>query len=65
MMQRDSNILILDEPTNHLDVKAKDSLKESLKSYQGAIILVSHEQEFAEGLVTDVFDIEDAEFKYW
>ena len=51
-----SNILILDEPTNHLDVKAKKALREALEKYEGALILVTHEPDFAEGLCNIVFD---------
>ena len=51
-----SNVLILDEPTNHLDVKAKEALKEALIKYEGAIILVSHEQEFAKSICNVIFD---------
>ncbi len=51
-----SNILILDEPTNHLDVRAKDALKKALQEYEGAIILVSHEQEFAKDICNIIFD---------
>lgn len=51
-----SNILILDEPTNHLDVKAKRALKEALQKYEGALILVTHEPDFAEGLCDIIFD---------
>ena len=51
-----SNILILDEPTNHLDVKAKKALKEALSAYEGALILVTHELDFADGLCNVVFD---------
>ena len=51
-----SNLLVLDEPTNHLDVIAKKALLEALKNYPGAIILVSHEKEFAESLCNKVFD---------
>ncbi len=51
-----SNILILDEPTNHLDVKAKAALKSALSAYEGAIILVTHEPDFADGVCGDVFD---------
>ena len=51
-----SNVLILDEPTNHLDVRAKDALKRALIEYEGAIILVSHEHEFASEVCNIVFD---------
>lgn len=51
-----SNLLILDEPTNHLDVRAKNSLKEALKKYEGAIILVCHEQDFAQDICNIIFD---------
>ena len=51
-----SNILIFDEPTNHLDVKAKNALKEALLAYEGALILVTHEPDFAEGLCNEVYD---------
>ena len=47
LMQKSTNLLILDEPTNHLDVRAKDALKKALKEYKGAVILVSHEKDFA------------------
>ena len=59
LMQKKSNILILDEPTNHLDIKAKESLKEALNEYKGAIILVSHEKEFAEGVCNAYFDVKN------
>lgn len=51
-----SNILVLDEPTNHLDVRAKEKLKNALKAYEGAIILVSHEEEFAGSICDMIFD---------
>ncbi len=51
-----SNVLILDEPTNHLDVKAKEALKKALIKYEGAIILVSHEQDFASEICNVIFD---------
>ncbi len=51
-----SNILILDEPTNHLDVKAKAALKKAIADYEGALILVTHEPDFAEGICDEVFD---------
>ncbi len=51
-----SNILILDEPTNHLDVRAKDKLKQAIAEYEGAVILVSHEEEFAGDICDVIFD---------
>lgn len=56
LVNRETNILLLDEPTNHLDVDAKDELKRALKEYKGSILMVCHEPEFYEGLVTDVWD---------
>ncbi|MGO3732102.1 MAG: ABC-F family ATP-binding cassette domain-containing protein [Vagococcus sp.] len=57
-----SNLLILDEPTNHLDQQSKESLKKSLLDFKGTILLVSHEEEFYEGLATKVFNIETNKF---
>lgn len=56
LMQRNSNILVLDEPTNHLDVKAKSALEKALKEYKGALLLVSHEKDFANNICNIVFD---------
>jgi ATP-binding cassette, subfamily F, member 3 len=50
------NLLILDEPTNHLDIKTKDILKEALQAFDGTIILVSHDRDFLDGLVSKVFE---------
>ncbi|MEN9304428.1 MAG: hypothetical protein RL264_2857 [Bacteroidota bacterium] len=50
------NLLILDEPTNHLDMKTKDIIKEALKEFDGTLILVSHDRDFLDGLVTKVFE---------
>ena len=50
------DILLLDEPTNHLDQAAKDELKRALQEYKGTILLVSHEPEFYQGLVTNIWD---------
>lgn len=50
------NLLILDEPTNHLDMKTKDIIKDALKAFDGTIILVSHDRDFLDGLVTKVFE---------
>ncbi|MCL2821745.1 MAG: ATP-binding cassette domain-containing protein [Firmicutes bacterium] len=56
LMQKNSNVLLLDEPTNHLDTRAKEALKAALKEYQGCLVLVSHERDFAEQVCTEVFD---------
>ena len=58
IMLKECNTLILDEPTNHLDVLAKEALKEALMEFKGTIVLVCHEPEFYNGLVTDVLDAE-------
>lgn len=58
VMQNKINLLVLDEPTNHLDVEAKEELKRALMDFKGTILLVSHEPEFYEGWVTDVWNVE-------
>lgn len=50
------NFLILDEPTNHLDLKTKDILKTALMDFDGTLILVSHDRDFLDGLVTKVYE---------
>lgn len=50
------NLLILDEPTNHLDIKTKDVLKQALQHFDGTLILVSHDRDFLDGLVTKVYE---------
>jgi ATP-binding cassette subfamily F protein 3 len=50
------NLLILDEPTNHLDMKTKDILKAALQAFDGTLILVSHDRDFLDGLVSKVYE---------
>lgn len=59
LINRETNILILDEPTNHLDKDAKAELKRALKEYDGTILLISHEPEFYNDIVTDIWNCED------
>ena len=59
LMLRPMNLLVLDEPTNHLDVDAKDALKEAIRNYRGTVLLVSHEPEFYEDVVQDIWTVED------
>ena len=58
LINHETNVLLLDEPTNHLDVDAKDELKRALKEYKGSILLICHEPDFYEDIVTDVWDCE-------
>ena len=59
LMMDQTNWLIFDEPTNHLDVDAKEELKRAMKEFKGTIVLVSHEPEFYEGLVTKIWNVQD------
>lgn len=56
---KENNFLVLDEPTNHLDVEAKEELKKAIKEFKGTVVLVSHEPEFYDNLVDEVWNIED------
>lgn len=56
LLLRQMNLLILDEPTNHLDMQSKDVLKEAIRDFDGTVIIVSHDREFLDGLVTKVYE---------
>ncbi len=58
LINRESNFLVLDEPTNHLDIDAKAELKRALKGYRGSILMISHEIDFYESIVDEVWDAE-------
>ena len=57
------NLLILDEPTNHLDMKTKDILKAALQDFDGTLILVSHDRDFLDGLVSKVYEFGNKQVK--
>jgi ATP-binding cassette subfamily F protein 3 len=57
------NLLILDEPTNHLDLRTKDILKEALRSFEGTVIVVSHDRDFLTGLAGKVYEFADKRLK--
>ena len=57
------NLLILDEPTNHLDMKTKDILKQALVDFDGTLIVVSHDRDFLDGLVTKVYEFGNKKVK--
>ncbi|HAP71956.1 MAG TPA: glycosyl transferase family 2 [Cryomorphaceae bacterium] len=57
------NFLVMDEPTNHLDMNSKDVLKQSLQSFDGTLLVVSHDREFLEGLVTKTIEFRDYKVK--
>lgn len=63
LMLEPHNLLILDEPTNHMDMRSKDILKQSLLDYDGTLLVVSHDREFLDGLVSKVYEFRDGVVK--
>ena len=63
LLLKPSNLLILDEPTNHLDISAKETLKEALNSFDGTLIVVSHDREFLQGLTDRTFEFKEGKVK--
>jgi ATP-binding cassette subfamily F protein 3 len=61
MLMQPSNFLLLDEPTNHLDMRAKDVLLESLETFTGTVVFVSHDRYFIDKLATRVFEVADGQ----
>lgn len=59
------NLLVLDEPTNHLDMRSKDVLKQALVDYDGALLIVSHDRDFLQGLTQKVYEFRDGNVKQY
>ncbi|MGB5821711.1 MAG: ABC-F family ATP-binding cassette domain-containing protein [Saonia sp.] len=63
MLLQPFNVLVMDEPTNHLDIKSKNVLKQALQSFEGTLILVSHDRDFLQGLTNKVYEFKDKKIK--
>ncbi|MDE5945447.1 MAG: ABC-F family ATP-binding cassette domain-containing protein, partial [Rikenella sp.] len=63
LMLEPYNLLILDEPTNHMDMRSKDILKRALTAYDGTVLVISHDREFLDGLVSKVYEFRDGRVK--
>ncbi|WP_282116801.1 ABC-F family ATP-binding cassette domain-containing protein [Cellulophaga baltica] len=63
MLLQPFNVLVMDEPTNHLDIKSKNVLKQALQSFEGTLILVSHDRDFLQGLTSNVYEFKDGAIK--
>lgn len=59
LMLQNHNVLALDEPTNHMDIKSKDILKQALAAFDGTLIVVSHDRDFLDGLVSKIYEFRD------
>ena len=63
LMLQPYNVLALDEPTNHMDIRSKDRLKQALQSFDGTLIVVSHDRDFLDGLVDKLYEFRDGQVK--
>ena len=63
LMLEPYNLLVLDEPTNHMDMRSKDILKRALMAYDGTVLVISHDREFLDGLVSKVYEFRDGRVK--
>src|SRR5690606_7617631 len=63
MLLRPINVLLMDEPTNHLDIKSKNVLKEALRTFEGTLVIVSHDRDFLQGLTDKVIEFKDQKIK--
>ncbi|HPS96450.1 MAG TPA: ATP-binding cassette domain-containing protein, partial [Bacteroidales bacterium] len=59
LMLNPHNLLALDEPTNHMDIRSKDILKQALIKYDGTLVIVSHDRDFLDGLITKIYEFKD------
>jgi ATP-binding cassette subfamily F protein 3 len=57
------NLLVLDEPTNHLDIRSKEVLKNALKRYDGTLVVISHDRDFLDGLVEEMYEFKEGKVK--
>lgn len=65
LLARNPDVLILDEPTNHLDIFSIEWLENYLKSYDGAIFIISHDRSFLNNIVTGIYELDDKSLKYY
>jgi ATP-binding cassette subfamily F protein 3 len=65
MLLKKSNFLILDEPTNHLDMNSKQVLMNALRKYEGTILIISHDREFLDGIVTKIIEVKNKNIKIY
>jgi ATP-binding cassette subfamily F protein 3 len=63
LMLQSHNFLCLDEPTNHMDIQSKDVLKQALKSFDGTLLIVSHDRDFLDGLVDKIYEFRDGKVR--